>query len=221
LIDGTVIYFNETFAEGVGDEDSEKQFNSSENVPEIYTRINSSAYAINGLPALTGSEYLIPISVRNRVEGEVTMKVDLDHFSASYEVYLEDKATGSWTNLKEVNEYVYTPAQMGDDHDRFVLHFEKIAEVPTSVEEPEQNDITGIEIIGQKGFVVVRIGQELLQTSDATIEVMDINGRLMNSVNTNEPETEVDLPDNSGVFVIRVNAGGVVETGKVVRSIGQ
>jgi hypothetical protein len=93
-------------------------------------------------------------------------------------------------------------------------------EIPTSVEEPEQNDITGIEIIGQKGFVVVRIGQELLQTSDATIEVMDINGRLMNSVNTNEPETEVDLPDNSGVFVIRVNAGGVVETGKV-RGLGQ
>jgi hypothetical protein len=110
---------------------------------------------------------------------------------------------------------------MGDDHDRFVLHFEKIAEVPTSVEEPEQNDITGIEIIGQKGFVVVRIGQELLQTSDATIEVMDINGRLMNSVNTNEPETEVDLPDNSGVYVIRVNAGGAVETGKVVRGLGQ
>ncbi|MDN5292424.1 MAG: hypothetical protein PWQ06_2663, partial [Anaerophaga sp.] len=221
LIDGTVIYFNETFTEGAGEEDSEKQFNSSENVPEIYTRINDAPYAINGLPVLTEEAYSVSLSVRNRVEGEVTIKVDLSQFSANYEVYLEDKATGSWTNLKEVNEYVYTPTQMGDDHDRFVLHLEKVAEVPTSVEEPEQHDITGIEIIGQKEFVVVCIGQELLQTSDATIEVMDINGRLMNSVNTNEPETEVDLPDNSGVFVIRVNAGGVVETGKVVRSTGQ
>jgi hypothetical protein len=218
-LDGTVLYFSDGFLVGKSSEDSEKRFNDSKNIPEIYTRIDGKAYCINGMPQLSDPVYLFPLSVRNRINEETTITANLKRFKAGYEVFLEDKATGSWTNLKEVNEYVYTPVQMGDDHDRFVLHLEKVAEIPTSVEEPEH--ITGIEIIGQKELALVRIGQELLQTSDATIEVMDINGRLMNSIHTNEPETEVDLPDNSGVYVIRVSAGGVVETGKVFRSTGQ
>ncbi|WP_139035338.1 T9SS type A sorting domain-containing protein [Anaerophaga thermohalophila] len=216
-IDGTLIYFNDTFINGASDEDSEKQFNSSENVPEIYTRINNSAYAINGFPELTDSEYSIPISVRNRVEADVTMAFDLKEFGGGYTVYLEDKETGSWINLLQQSEYVYTPAQMGDDHDRFVLHLEKIQQVATGINQPDTESTDDIEIVGYEDYAQIQISNELLQTSDAEIDLLDMNGRLLNKVTTRQTQNNVDLPDNSGVYIIRVNIGDVVKTGKVVR----
>jgi hypothetical protein len=217
LFDGTVIYFNDNFSESVGDEDSDKRFNSSVEVPELYTRISNRAYAINGLPALADSQYSIPLSVRNRVEGEVTLTFDLSQFNVNYEVFLEDRETGTWTNLREVNEYVYTPVQMGDDHDRFVLHFEQVQDVPTNIDESESVYAGGIQIIGQKDYASIQISPELLQRTDAVIEVLDMSGRVMNSVTTGSTKTEIELPESNGVYVVRVNAGGTVKTEKVVR----
>jgi len=216
LIDETVIYFSKSFSAGVNDEDSEKKFNSSKIVPEIYTRINNKAYAINGLPALPEGEYSLPLSVRNRVEGDVNMTVDLEEFDANYDVFLEDKETGSWIDLRTTNSYTYTPAQIGDDHDRFVLHFEKVKQIPTNVEKPQESGVDGIKITGMKDYALVRISANLLQSSEATIEVLDINGRLMNRINTSEMVKDVELPDDSGVYFVRVKVGESVKTEKII-----
>jgi hypothetical protein len=217
LFDGTVIYFNENFSESVGDEDSDKRFNSSVEVPELYTRINNRAYAINGLPALSDPQYSIPLSVRNRVEREVTFTVDLSQFNVNYEVFLEDRETGTWINMREVNTYTYAPVQMGDDHDRFVLHFEQRQDVPTGINESESATDGGIHIYGMGDYTRILISPELLQSAEAVIEILDVSGRVMNRVTTGSAKTEIYLPESNGVFVVRVNAGGTVKTEKVVR----
>lgn len=221
LIDGAVIYFNDDFSVDAGPEDSEKQFNSSTSTPEIYTRINDVAYAINGLPELDADSLDIPLSVRNRIEGEVTLKFYLERFADGYELYLIDGETGVRTNLRQQNKYVYTPADMGDDHDRFVLRFVKVNEVPTSVEEPGENTSATIRIVGRQTDALVKISRELLQTAQATIDVLDLNGRLIKSVKTNLTETEIDLPENSGIYLIRVEAGGTVKSEKIMRVLNQ
>lgn len=221
LIDGAVIYFNDDFSVDAGPEDSEKQFNSSTSTPEIYTRINDVAYAINGLPELDADSLDIPLSVRNRIEGEVTLKFYLERFADGYELYLIDGETGVRTNLRQQNKYVYTPADMGDDHDRFVLRFVKVSEVPTSVEEPGENTSATIRIVGRQTDALVKISRELLQTAQATIDVLDLNGRLIKSVKTNLTETEIDLPENSGIYLIRVEAGGTVKSEKIMRVLNQ
>lgn len=216
LFDATVLYFNELFDQYEGTEDVSKRFNNSDKVPEIYTNIDNKAMAINGLPMLVGANYTIPLSVRNRIEGEVKLSVDLDEFANNYQVVLEDKETGSWINMGDVEAYVYTPRQMGDDHDRFVLHLSKVQSVATAIEEETKND-DSVTILGQKEDVLVRISPELLRSETATIEVLDMSGRMLDTVKTRSSETEVSLPAFHGVYVVRVIAGGTIKTEKVVR----
>ncbi|MGQ1888872.1 T9SS type A sorting domain-containing protein [Thermophagus sp. OGC60D27] len=216
--DGTVLYFHETLSEEKGDEDADKKFNSSKNVPEVYTRIDEEALSINGLSQLVADTLSFPFSVRNNVEGQVTLEVNLEQFNADYDVFLEDKETGVLININDSNQYVYTPVQLGDDHDRFVLHLEKVQKVATAVEEIEEdNDWDGIHIIGQKEYALLQISPDLLINADATIQVLDLNGHLVSAYQTANTETQVDLPAQSGIYLLRVAAGGLVKTQKVAR----
>lgn len=65
--DGTIIYFSEESEDKFDKGDSQKYFNSSVNIPEVYTRIGREALAINGLAPFDGS-YEIPLSVRNLIK---------------------------------------------------------------------------------------------------------------------------------------------------------
>lgn len=213
-----VISFADGYSESIDREDSEKMFNSSTNVPEIYTRVDSKALAINGLPALFGESYAFPISVRNRVNGEVSFSANLDEFTSNFDVVLEDKVAGEWINLRTIDEYVYTPAQLGDVHDRFVLHLNPVQQVPTVIEENNtQENETGISIIGKKESVLVRINTGLLNSGEAVIEVLDTNGRMVISEQTTSSETEVVLPSASGMYVVKVKADGQHKTEKVLK----
>ncbi|WP_291861985.1 T9SS type A sorting domain-containing protein, partial [Marinilabilia sp.] len=218
ISDVALISFAEGYVETIDREDSEKMFNSSTNVPEIYTRVDLKALAINGLPALSGESYTFPISVRNRVSGEVSFSANLDEFTSNFDVVLEDKVAGEWINLRTIDEYIYTPAQLGDVHDRFVLHLNRVQQVATTIEENNmEENVKDIFIIGKKESVLVKINAELLNSGEATIEVMDINGRLVNSKQTTSSETEVALPSASGMYVIKVNADGQHKTEKVLK----
>ncbi|WP_462319237.1 T9SS type A sorting domain-containing protein [Marinilabilia sp.] len=217
-MDGTVIYFHEKFKETKGREDSEKRFNGSKNVPELYTHVDGKAVAINGLPALNGNSYSIPLSVRNRIEEPVTLHFNAEEFGEDYVLYLEDKDKGSWTNLKVLSRYTYEPAKTGDDKDRFVIHVEKVMQTPTNVDEMlESSNTNGIEIAGYENYARVSISDDLMQSGQATIELLDVNGRLILSQTTMNPETEIILPEQSGVYVVRVKVEGAVKSEKVVK----
>jgi hypothetical protein len=215
ISDVAVVYFDDNFAEDVGREDSRKMFNSSKQVSEIYTRVNREALAIDGLPALEKKSYSIPLSVRNKIIGDVSLSVNLEEFTDDFDVVLEDRKTGAWTNMRDVDEYVYTPAQTGDVDDRFVLHLDPVVDkVPTNVESPDESG--GITIIGQKEYAKVNISSGLFTVGKATIELMDMNGRLISREQTHETETEVMLPGNRGMYILKVTAGGQHKTEKVV-----
>jgi hypothetical protein len=213
-IDGAVVFFDDIAKAEYDIFDSDKRFNDSKAIPEVYTRVGAKAVAINGLPPLSGSNYKIPLSVRNRMEGEVKLSVDLSRFTDSYDVVLEDKVTGTWANMRDVNEYVYTPQRMGDEHDRFVLHLSKVQRVATDIEKKPANT-ENISIIGLEDCALVKINHELLQNSEAVVEILDMNGRVINSVETMDTETEVALPSGRGLYLVRVNVNGTVETEKV------
>jgi hypothetical protein len=216
--DAAVIYFDDAFSEGLENSDSEKMFNNSKQVPEVYTRTGSASLAINGLPELTGEEQSIPLSVRNQTDGPVTFSVNLDEFNDAFTLFLEDTQAETWTNLRETPEYVYTPTQLGDVHDRFVLHIQKVT---TAIVDPQQigaGAVDGITITGHETYARVTIPNTLLQQNhgDALIEVVNMNGRVLNQVTSNQEVTTVDLPRSSGVYVVRVQAGKTGKSEKVV-----
>jgi hypothetical protein len=218
ISDVAVISFAGGYVETIDREDSEKMFNSSRNVPEIYTRVGSKSLAINGLPALTGESYAFPVSVRNRVAGEVKLSVNLEEFTPNFDVVLEDKVAGEWINMQIVDGYTYTPEKMGDVQDRFVLHLNRVQQVPTTIDENDVlGDDHGITIIGKEESVLVKIDAALLNAGQAIIEVLDTNGRLVNSKQTTSSETEIDLPSASGMYIIKVKANGKQKTEKVLK----
>ena len=212
--DGAVINFSGNASESLDQYDSRKQFNSSVRVPEVYTRVGTVATAINGMSELGSTNRTIPLSVRNRIEGEVTLNFDLSLFEAGHSVELEDKVTGTRTNLRANADYTYTPAVLGEVHDRFVLH---INQVTTSVVEPEATtQDNGITIKGFRGRAIVSIPLQLLNAQDAVIEVYTLEGQKLSETKTFLSTTLVHLPAVAAPYMIRVTVGSETKTGKVL-----
>lgn len=215
--DGAVIYFDDSATNGFDVRDSEKRFNDSKLVPEVYTRISNTSLAINGLKPLENNDISIPLSVRNGNLDDVTLTFDLSMFNAMHTVTLEDLKTGEVTNLRGTESYTYKPLATGDVHDRFEIHLKYVV---TSVVNPEdkqnQVDDNDISISGVKGKAVVKISSYLLDMDDAQIEVYTLTGQRVSSTTSAASLTLVNLPNTEAVYVIKVMAGGKTKTEKVV-----
>jgi hypothetical protein len=216
ISDVAVICFSDKFGAGMERADSEKMFNTSKKVPEIYTRVDDKSLVINGLPALTAESYSMPVSVKNQELVEVELSIRLDEFTDNYDVLIEDKVTGVWTDFREVHSYRYMPNNTGNVHDRFVLHLNPVLQVPTDVVDIANGKTGDIQITSRETHALVTISRDLLNGKAATIDLMDINGRLISSQSTKEIETEVQLPDVTAVYVVKVMAGGQQRTDKVL-----
>ncbi len=214
--DGAVIYFWSNSTEEMDQSDSEKRLNDSEVVPEVYTRINTTPAAINGLSQLDDNGRIIPLSVRNRVSDEVTMTFNLELFNSGHSVELEDKETGELVNLRATPNYTYTPSVLGEVNDRFVIHISYSA---TPVVNPEEEEVSSesddITITGMKGRAIVKIDYNLLESADALIEIFTLNGQKISKSTSGTNMTLVNLPQENSLFVIKVTAGGVMKTEKV------
>ena len=215
--DGAVIYFDENATEGIDAGDSEKRLNDSQIVPEVYSRVGNTSLAINGLLALGTENRSIPISVRNRNEENVVLTFDLSLFNAGHTVTLEDRETGEMVNLRVDKSYIYTPLRLGDVHDRFVIHLNFVTTSVVTPKEPEitNNETSGIKITGVSGRAIVSVSTDLLETSNALIEIYSIDGQKINETNASSSETLIMLPRVNSVFIIKVTVGQLVKTEKI------
>ncbi|ASB49939.1 hypothetical protein [Alkalitalea saponilacus] len=213
--DGAVIYFSRSASEGIDEGDSEKYRNNDERVPEIFTRTGETELAINGLPELNQPVRTIPLIVRNRVPGDVSLTFDMSYYYGMHSVYLEDRDTGAFIHVTAGGEYVYTVSEPGERDDRFVLHFYMVS---TDLE-PEMEDpsaAASIRINGVAGKVLVSIDSQLLQMGEANIEVFSIEGQKVSETLARSSRTLVVLPRTSAIFIVRVTAGDVVKSERVV-----
>lgn len=218
--DGAVIFFKDGFTEGKDNGDSEKYFNDSKNIPEVFTRSSAHSLAISGLPRLTEDYRAIPLSVKNRVEGSVTLKFDLRYFDNEYTAYLEDRDNGTYINLLQNNSYTYSVVTLGEVHDRFVVHLHKIT---TGIEEvlPEQGQTDGSDFIKIRSLgdkVLVSISAELIQNGPGVIEVYSIDGRKISEIPAASSRTFLILPQERGIYIVRVIFGRYVKSERVINS---
>ncbi|MFN4123827.1 MAG: T9SS type A sorting domain-containing protein, partial [Flavobacteriales bacterium] len=91
--------------------------------PMLFTMSGIERMAYNGLPLLTE-----PIVVDMRffpgTAGNYTLNFEsLETMPGTSMIYLEDKKTGIWTNLRQNSSYSFTAA-LADNIQRFALHFE-------------------------------------------------------------------------------------------------
>lgn len=219
--DGAVLYFSANALEGLDKGDSEKMFNEPVEIPEVYTRVGSKAVAINGLPELKENVRTIPLSVRNRMKGEVSLNFDMSLYSGEHEVYFEDKETGAFMNVSRTSSYTYSVGSVGDNHERFALHFYKVAtgiETP-SAEEEDAGSAIQIRNVGNK--VMVSASMELVQAGPGRIEVYTIEGRKVSEVPAQSSRTLIFLPKESGVYIVRATFGQMVKSERVLGGLSQ
>ncbi|WP_088655901.1 hypothetical protein [Geofilum rhodophaeum] len=212
--DGTVIYFADGYSTGYDRGDSEKYFNDSMNIPEIYTRVENRFLAINGLPKLSEDLYSIPLSVRNRVEGSVSLKFDLGYFNGEHTVYLEDKETGVFLDVDRERSYEYAVTNTGDNHERFVLHFVKVATDieyhPMVIKDESAKEAISIRNIGAQ--VLVSFGAGVLENVTGRIGVYTVDGRKVSEGEAVTGKTLIVLPNEIGPYIIRAKAGPVEQS---------
>jgi hypothetical protein len=113
--------------------------------PMLFTMAGIERMAYNGLPLLSA-----PISVDMRfypgTAGNYTLSFEsLETMPGTAMIYLEDKKTGVWTNLRQQSIYSFQSA-LSDNIQRFVLHFEPPLHFNVSDETCAIND-GSIEII--------------------------------------------------------------------------
>lgn len=218
--DGSVIYFSDTNAEGFGTEDSEKYFNDSKNVPEVYTMLGNRSLAINGVPNVAESVKSFPISVRNRVEGNVSLRFDLREYNGEHDVYFEDKETGAFLNVERNSIYDYSVNRTGECHDRFVLHLYKVTtdieEVRSDNDEVAAGEAISIKSVG--GKVLVSASMDLVQQNPGNIGIYTIDGRKISEIPARSSRTLVLLPNERGVYIVRAQFGQLVKSQRVINA---
>lgn len=216
VFDATVIYYYETFSDERGPEDSDKMFNSSEKIPEIFTRIDNSAMAINGFSDLDGESYIsVPISVRNRVWNECTISANLEDFRDDYDVVLEDVERGHFTNLR-TSLYTYTPSVLGTEHERFILHLTQRNKVATGIESHYNKMDELVRFTSDHGLLEVSMDAELLSGPgpEARIDVFTRNGKKLTSRRAVSEFNQIELAGGQ-IYIVRVTAGDQLITKKV------
>jgi hypothetical protein len=80
--------------------------------------------AINGLPTLTGTDVLLPLSLAVANAGSYTLRVDrLDNLPANYHAYLRDALNGTFTDLATTPSISLTLAANAPAGGRYALLF--------------------------------------------------------------------------------------------------
>lgn len=85
----------------------------------------------------------------------------------------------------------------------------------TSLVDPEKDQISGISINAYNDKVHVIIKADLLQNNSAIIELLDVNGRIINKMETRETNTYLNS-NRKGVYFVRVSIGDLMAVEKIV-----
>jgi hypothetical protein len=218
LYDVAVIYYYDDFSDGYGPEDSDKMFNSSEKIPEIFTLIDNSPMAINGFSSLEGKNYVsVPISVRNRVEDDCIISADLSDFTEEFDVVLEDKFKKRYVNLR-ITSYTYTPLELGIEHERFVLHLTRNsgAKVPTGILENSETEENNIQIYSADKTLKVKIDNFMggETTALGKIDIYSLNGQVITSMPATAGLHQFELASGH-IYIVRVALGNQLTMKKV------
>jgi hypothetical protein len=123
FIDETRVRFDASTSVLFDSEHDAYKLFGSDDAPQLYTVLeDTTKVALNARP-WGGFNTLIPLGFHIPVASSDTIVAsNLDSFQPGIVIWLEDKKTGSWLNLMQWPQYVFS-ALPEDSPDRFMLHF--------------------------------------------------------------------------------------------------
>ncbi len=196
--------------------DSDKRL-MGRNIPDIYTMKSRKPVTINIQPEEPDTAGIaLGFSVTEAANKSLRLVArNINQFIPGMSVFLEDRTTGARIDLRANPEYAFTSDPMSNNS-RFVLKFGKIS---TGVDDDVVAEHKGerIRIFGQQGKAIVLVGSELLRQGPARINIYNLAGSLMDTQEVSETRSELALPAAPAIYLVEVEAGGLVKCEKVVK----
>ncbi len=196
--------------------DSEKRLSTGV-VPNLYSLKSGKTTAINIQPETPDAEgVVLGYSIGTGGNNGLSIRaLNIASFMAEMGVYLEDRTTGARIDLRANPEYAFTSDPM-TNNSRFVLKFEKIS---TGIDDDVVAEQKGerIRIYGQQDKTIVLVGSELLRQGNASVSIYNLAGSLMSTHQVSDTRSELTLPATPGIYLVEVEAGGLVKREKVVK----
>jgi hypothetical protein len=162
----------------------------------FFSKINEDAYAIQGLPDSFDNR-MVNLGFQNAYNENHTISLaSLELIPSTVMIYLEDRETGAFINLRTQNSYSFMPGSMNSE-DRFSLHF-----------------TAPIEAIATSGSCDVNLGSLEINNPSAqefSYEVLNANNNLVAQGSGSTTSIEIlDLvPDN---YTIQLTMNGGYQT---------
>ena len=191
--DQAVVYMNEDAGLGIEAFDSDKRIPST-TVHQLYTLEGTTKLAINGFNNALAKDTVL-LGMQIPTAGTYSINASQIDATIEEDVFLEDKITGAYQNLKITPSYTFTSTQ-GTFNNRFVLHFAPF--VPAL---PGQTAATAIAMPTSNWPQCNNVSTEdKWHAFTATTEGISI------AVNTTTTDLIIELQDENGNVVAQENA---------------
>ena len=182
------------------------------NVVSIYSIMDSANYSIQGRSLPFNQADAVPIGITTTISGDFSINLeDFDGLFQSQDVYLLDKSTGLYHNLK-TNGYNFTIAASGSINDRFELRFTDGTSL--GIDNPIASD-NNIKIIKVEKHIEI----ESDNLNIDKVQLFDLLGRsLYNARNINSDRFKTsDLNIASQVIIVKITLdNGQITTKKIL-----
>ncbi|MFZ4546695.1 MAG: immunoglobulin domain-containing protein [Bacteroidales bacterium] len=168
--DETVVRFTPEATANANNSFDAWKLTGSEDAPQLYTlAADNEKLAINSLPGLSGYAK-VPMSFETNFVGDIKLLFsEIESFTNSLAINLEDKLTGQTINLRQQPTYTFAH-QPGNTKERFVLHFGNA----TGIAEPQANN--GNIWISDK---TVNISSQTAAGEKAIVEIFNAAGQVV------------------------------------------
>lgn len=209
----TIIVYNENMTTGLDPGYDVGQLSTGPEV-EIYTSMvlkdNSVNFARQALPAAEYDKIIIPVGIDSEKGGTVIFSAFVVPFD-NYKFWLEDRTTGTFTDLN-VNTYTVSLPAKTYGTGRFFIYAS--VNTPTGIDSPAVDLSQDIRIWNSDDKVIIKG----YVSERAICEVYDLQGQKVMVTNLTDGELNiVDLFSVSrGVYLVRVVDGMKVYTRKIV-----
>ncbi|MDP5092819.1 MAG: T9SS type A sorting domain-containing protein [Polaribacter sp.] len=200
LISNTTIAFKEGMTNGLDVSYDAAVFDGLPNTFSIYTQLkenyNEIPFAIQFLPENNENTTSINVGILHNQEKELSLQLKEINLEPNKYVYLEDKITNKFIDLKENNVYNFAYNPINNGVNRFVLHIQNTA---LSV----QNSTTFHLNIYKKDANTIQING---LSDESVVTIFDINGKsILQNKKVTPNQSSVFLPKiSNGIYILKI-----------------
>ncbi len=185
--------------------------------PDLFTRLvddDGYDFAIQALPPPDQPER-VPVGIEADSTGDYVFSlIRSENLLDSATIWLEDKNTGTWADLRKDGPYVFSVDASGRISDRFVLHFN---ERTTGISSPSaiQPEVISLRVIRHR----LRVKNLTNQPLRCTLRVFNLMGQDLLHQDLNlaaGDQIQKMMPDRRGLFIVSVSNDRFMKTQKVI-----